>query len=187
MGESPSPPADKTEAVHPRRRSKQLTYPAFSARARRASLWRCLLRFPWRIILFPGSTGRQSAPDWLAATPRLAKPRSGALRILRLPFSQSSKPAAIRSRRLATSGSKSSAAPLTQYRNPVGSGPSGKTWPRCAEQRAHRTSVRRANHELSSCSETAEVSAGRQKLGQPLPDSNLASDSNNNSPQHTQW
>jgi hypothetical protein len=29
-----------------------------------------------------------------------------------------------------------------QYRNPVGSGPSSNTWPRCASHRAHFTSVR---------------------------------------------
>jgi hypothetical protein len=64
-------------------------------------------------------------------------------------------------------------------------GPSGKTWPRCASQAVQRTSVRRINHERSSCSVTASSLIGAQKLGQPVPDSNLAEEEKSGAPQHT--
>jgi hypothetical protein len=68
---------------------------------------------------------------------------------------------------------------------PVGLGPSGKTWPRCASHDAQRTSVRRISHERSSCSLTAPLSSGAQKLGQPVPESNLVLDENSEVPQQT--
>ena len=64
-------------------------------------------------------------------------------------------------------------------------GPSGKTWPRCASHDAQRTSVRRISHERSSCSLTAPLSTGAQKLGQPVPESNLVLDENSEAPQQT--
>ena len=73
-----------------------------------------------------------------------------------------------------------------QYLSPVVSdGPSGKTWPRWASQLAQRTSVRRMKSARSSCSLTAAPSAGLSKLGQPVPESNFASEENNGCPQHT--
>jgi len=42
-------------------------------------------------------------------------------------------------------GERLSAAELMQWRWPVGSGPSSKTWPRWALQRLQSTSVRRMN------------------------------------------
>jgi len=51
----------------------------------------------------------------------------------------------------------SSDAELMQKRNPVGWGPSGKTWPRCESHLLHSTSVLFIKRELSSlvatCSE----------------------------------
>src|SRR5262245_847321 len=41
------------------------------------------------------------------------------------------------------------------------------------------------SHERSSCSLTAPAAAGAQKLGQQVPDSNLAYDANRGAPQHT--
>src|SRR5262245_10954635 len=41
------------------------------------------------------------------------------------------------------------------------------------------------SHERSSCSLTAPAAAGAQQLGQPVPESNLASDANSGAPQHT--
>src|SRR5262245_57210271 len=41
------------------------------------------------------------------------------------------------------------------------------------------------SHERSSCSLTASVAAGAQKLGQPVPESNFLSDANSGAPQHT--
>src|SRR6266851_1851419 len=68
---------------------------------------------------------------------------------------------------------------------PVGGGPSGKTWPRCASHDAQRTSVRCVNHERSSCSLTAPSSTVAQKLGHPVPESNLVSEEKSGAPQHT--
>ena len=44
----------------------------------------------------------------------------------------------------------SSDAELMQKRNPVGWGPSGKTWPRCESHLLHSTSVLFIKRELSS-------------------------------------
>src|SRR5580698_6019816 len=63
-----------------------------------------------------------------------------------------------------------------QYRSPVGRGPSSKTCPRCASQRAHKTSVRDIPRLLSAFSTTFCLAIGCQKLGQPVPESNLVSE-----------
>ena len=42
------------------------------------------------------------------------------------------------------------------------------------------------NRELSDCSLTAPFATGSQKLGQPVPDSNLVSELNSGLPQTTQ-
>src|ERR1035437_2387300 len=63
-----------------------------------------------------------------------------------------------------------------QYRRPVGLGPSSKTCPRCPPQVAHVASVRVMKKERSVSVETAAGSTGAKKLGQPVPDSNFASD-----------
>ena len=52
-----------------------------------------------------------------------------------------------------------------QYRNPVGAGPSRKTWPRCASQAAHTTSVRRMNTVLSAISRTLSFEMRRVERG----------------------
>ena len=73
-----------------------------------------------------------------------------------------------------------------RYRWPVGAGPSGNTCPRCPPQRLQITSVRIIPWLLSSRSSTASASAGSVKLGQPLPESNFASDRNSSAPQPAQ-
>ena len=73
-----------------------------------------------------------------------------------------------------------------QKRWPVGAGPSGKTWPRWASHLLHSTSVRSMNRLRSSRRATAPSLTGAQKLGQPVPESYLASDENSGWPQHTQ-
>src|SRR6185437_8827327 len=80
-----------------------------------------------------------------------------------------------------------SAAELMQYRSPVGFGPSGKTWPRCAPQRAQVASIRLIPWLISSCVSIAAESTGSQKLGHPEPDSNFLSEANNSASQATQW
>jgi len=73
-----------------------------------------------------------------------------------------------------------------QKRSPVGGGPSGKTCPRCASQRLQCTSTR-AIPWLSSVSVARfSLETGARKLGQPLPDSNLASELNSGAPQQMQ-
>ena len=61
-----------------------------------------------------------------------------------------------------------------QYRSPVGSGPSLKTWPKWASQTEQRTSVRLPSGSVY----TAFGAMGEEKLGQPVPDSNLACEEN---------
>src|ERR1044072_9443035 len=61
-----------------------------------------------------------------------------------------------------------------QWRKPVGAGPSSKTWPRCASQRAQSTSVRTSGRVLSSSSRTLRFETGAQKLGQPVCESYFA-------------
>src|SRR5271165_5722070 len=62
-----------------------------------------------------------------------------------------------------------------QYRSPVGFGPSSKTWPRWPSQRRQVTAVRVIQNDRSSFVLTA-LSKGAQKLGQPVPLSNLVAD-----------
>src|SRR6478736_4168409 len=83
-------------------------------------------------------------------------------------------------------GCSFSAAELMQYRRPVGPGPSLKTWPRWPSHFEHSTSVRIMPWETSRSSSTWLSIAGCEKLGQPQPESNLASDSNNVWPQPAQ-
>ncbi len=70
-----------------------------------------------------------------------------------------------------------------QYRSPVGLGPSSKTWPRWEPQFAHATSVRRMNRVRSSISRRLPVPIGAEKLGQPVPESNLALEAKRSFPQ----
>src|ERR1700741_398024 len=62
-----------------------------------------------------------------------------------------------------------------QYRRPVGGGPSLNTWPRWPPHRLHRTSVRIMPRLVSRRSST-ELSRAFQKLGHPVPLSNLVSE-----------
>ena len=70
-----------------------------------------------------------------------------------------------------------------QKRLPVSAGPSSNTWPRCPPQLAQLTSVRTMPWLLSTSSLTFSRLAGSQKLGQPVPESNLALASNSSAPQ----
>ena len=81
---------------------------------------------------------------------------------------------------------KDSAAEFMQYRRPVGLGPSSKTWPKWASQRLQVTSTRIPIRPRSPKREIASSSAGCQKLGQPVPESNLVLESNSSCPQQTQ-
>src|ERR1700739_3243127 len=67
------------------------------------------------------------------------------------------------------------ATPFMQYRRPVGGGPSLNTWPRWPPHRLHRTSVRVMPRLVSGRSSTA-LSMAFQKLGHPVPLSNLVSE-----------
>ncbi len=82
---------------------------------------------------------------------------------------------------------KSSEAEFMQKRSPVGWGPSGKRWPRWAPHVAQRTSVRTMPCEVSVMSSTLSGSTASQKLGQPVPESNLVSERKSSSPHTTQW
>src|SRR5262249_21144168 len=75
---------------------------------------------------------------------------------------------------------------LMQDRNPVGGGPSSKTWPRCAPHRWHITSIRGSASLLSSARSMAIPLIGCQKLGQPVPESNLVRDENSSASQQAQ-
>jgi hypothetical protein len=60
-----------------------------------------------------------------------------------------------------------------QYRNPVGGGPSSKTWPRWLSACLLRTSVRtEKNRVRSSLLTIFSGTRGLLKLGQPVPESN---------------
>src|SRR5579884_1116987 len=76
-------------------------------------------------------------------------------------------------------GTNFSAAELMQYRNPVGGGPSLNTWPWWPSHRAQWTSVRGTNSLKSVLVPMTWGAIGCQKLGQPVPLSNLCSDENN--------
>src|SRR5690242_20464584 len=71
---------------------------------------------------------------------------------------------------------KSSATEFMQYRSPVGRGPSSNTCPRWASHLAQRTSVRSIPSDISARLTTFSFAIGCQKLGQPVPDSNLVSE-----------
>src|SRR5688500_1141646 len=62
------------------------------------------------------------------------------------------------------SGSNSSTTEFMQKRNPVGGGPSLKTWPKCELQRAQRTSVRSMPWVCSRLYSTAFLRSGSKKL-----------------------
>src|SRR3989339_113163 len=79
------------------------------------------------------------------------------------------------------------AAALMQYRLPLGAGPSLKMWPRWASQRAQFTSILCMPRLSSSCIRTFNSETGSQKLGQPVPDSNLVLTRNRSVPQQTHW
>src|SRR5512134_2272324 len=68
--------------------------------------------------------------------------------------------------------------PFMQYRNPVGGGPSSKTWPRWPPQRRQCTSVRTVKNRVRSSEVPMAFSSGAQKLGQPVPLSNLVVEEN---------
>jgi hypothetical protein len=65
-----------------------------------------------------------------------------------------------------------------QYLNPVGRGPSLKTWPRCDLQRLQSTSVRVIPWLVSVSTSACEGSIGAQKLGHPVPESNFVFEEN---------
>lgn len=66
-----------------------------------------------------------------------------------------------------------SARELIQYRSLVGGGPSLKTWPRCASHRLHNTSILLMKKLLSGSVLILPSEITSQKLGQPVPESNL--------------
>src|SRR5438105_15145920 len=72
-----------------------------------------------------------------------------------------------------------------RYRSRVGSGPSSNTCPKCEPQFAHSTSVRRMNRLRSSLFPTLPSWTGAQKLGQPVPESNLVFEAKSSRPQTT--
>src|SRR3990167_567595 len=62
-------------------------------------------------------------------------------------------------------------------------GPSSKTCPKCAPQSLHLTSVRLVSWLWSSRSSIFSKFAGSLKLGQPVPESNFASEEKSSAPQ----
>ena len=73
-----------------------------------------------------------------------------------------------------------------QYRFPVGPGPSSNTWPRWPPQAAQMTSVRIIPWLVSVSVTTLSSAAGSTKLGQPVPESNFASERKSSAPQPAQ-
>src|SRR5271168_5414177 len=82
-------------------------------------------------------------------------------------------------------GSNLSDAEFMQKRWPVGAGPSGKTCPKCASQRAQMASVRVIPKLRSLSVATLSANSGCEKLGHPVPESNFASELKSGVPQHT--
>src|SRR6478609_613025 len=82
-------------------------------------------------------------------------------------------------------GSNCKLVPFMQKRSPVGLGPSGKMWPRCAPQLAQWASTRTMPCERSTVWAT-DPSIALKKLGQPEPDSYLASAVNSSAPHEAQ-
>src|SRR5581483_1420701 len=72
-----------------------------------------------------------------------------------------------------------------QYLNPVGFGPSSNRSPRCASHRRHFVSLFSYPPLGLPCT-TFSSAIGSQKLGQPVPESNLALELKSAVPQHTQ-
>src|SRR5580698_2857633 len=60
-----------------------------------------------------------------------------------------------------------------QYRSPVGGGPSSNTCPRCPSHSRQLTAVRTSIRLPSTLFTTFSFAIGSQKLGQPVPESNL--------------
>ena len=73
-----------------------------------------------------------------------------------------------------------------QNRKFDGLGPSGNTWPRCASQTLHNTSICIIPHELSFSYRITLSFTGSVKLGQPVPESNFVILSKSWVPQQTQ-
>src|SRR5688572_10636778 len=82
-------------------------------------------------------------------------------------------------------GIKRNAAEFMQYRSPVGLGPSSNRWPRWESACADLTSVLANPSKRSVLVRMFEVSSGRVKLGQPVPESYLSSELNSGSPDTT--
>lgn len=82
-------------------------------------------------------------------------------------------------------GANLSASELIQYRRLVGGGPSLKTWPRCASHRLHNTSILLLKKLLSGSVLVLFSESGSQKLGQPVPESNLLFELKSSLSQHT--
>src|ERR1700683_1014324 len=61
-----------------------------------------------------------------------------------------------------------------QYRNPLGAGPSGKTWPRCASQVLQIVSTRCRKEGPSKRYAIALTFTGWVNDGHPVPDSNFS-------------
>src|ERR1700748_1983010 len=84
---------------------------------------------------------------------------------------------------LAVTGSNASEHELMEYRLSGGLGAVVEKWARCPPQLRHTTSVRRMNRPLSGRNSTASATAGWSKLGQPVPELNLASELKHLAPQ----
>lgn len=82
-------------------------------------------------------------------------------------------------------GSNFKAAELMQYRWRVGAGPSGKRCPKCASHDLQSTSVRSIPKLRSVFFSIPFSSTASQKLGHPVPESNLVSELNREVPQQT--
>jgi hypothetical protein len=81
---------------------------------------------------------------------------------------------------------KTSDTEFIQYRRPVGLGPSSNTCPRCAPHLLQVTLIRFILYVLSASSRTLFLLIGCQKLGHPVPLSNLVAELKSSCPQHTQ-
>ena len=71
--------------------------------------------------------------------------------------------------------------------SPATTGPSLKTWPKCAPQFLHITSVRLMPWLRSCRSSICSKLLGSLKLGQPVPESNLVSEEKSSAPQTAHW
>jgi hypothetical protein len=73
-----------------------------------------------------------------------------------------------------------------QYRRPLGGGPSGNTWPRCASQVLQTVSTRFRKAGPSKRYAIALSATGCVNEGQPVPDSNFSEPSKRTVSQQTQ-